>query len=189
MDKKAHPEKYADQTAILQPGFELPSMKKDGGTNAGLAGLGLTAGAAGGGLDALGLTGSGSTAGPAGNNLAALLGTGEGKKADKSAAKTSGIGASKAKSDKSGSKYVVNDDDGEQVTTEAEETDALIGVTGDDKRGEKEAILANMGSSKRAKKLDAFVDKCLDTCVQKCPEKCCRPMNFPWGYEGQPLKL
>ena len=190
MDKKAHPEKYAEQNAILQPGFELPTMQKDGGTNAnaGLAGLGLTAGAAGGGLDALGLTGSGSTAGPAGNNLAALLGNGESKKPDKSAANTSAQGASKEIKDKSASKYVVNNEDGDQGAADPEETDALIGITGDEKRAEKEAILATM-PSQNAKKVDEVIDKCLDTCVQKCPEKCCRPMNFPWGYEGQPLKL
>ena len=50
-----------------------------GGVSDGLAGLGLTAGAKAGGLDALGLTGSGSVAGPAGSNLAALLGGGETK--------------------------------------------------------------------------------------------------------------
>ena len=191
MDKKNNPEKYATQNAILQPQFELPTMQKNagGGMNAGLAGLGLTAGAAGGGLDALGLTGAGSTAGPAGNNLAALLGGGESKNAGGSSAKAGVLGASKSEpAGDSASKYVVTEGDGEQSVANVGETDALMGMTGEDKAAEKAAILAKMGGH-QAKKADEIIDKCLDCCVQKCPEKCCHPMHFPWGYEGQPLKL
>jgi hypothetical protein len=193
MDKKNNPEKYATQNAILQPQFELPTMQKNaggGGMNAGLAGLGLTAGAAGGGLGALGLTGAGSTAGPAGNKLAALLGGGESKNAGGDATKASVLGASKSaeRGGDSASKYVVNGAEGEQGAANAEETDALMSRAGEDKMAEKAAILAKMGGQ-QVKKADEIIDKCLDCCVQKCPEKCCRPMHFPWAYEGQPLKL
>ena len=99
------------------------------------------------------------------------------------------LGASKSEpAGDSASKYVVTEGDGEQSVANVGETDALMGMTGEDKAAEKAAILAKMGGH-QAKKADEIIDKCLDCCVQKCPEKCCHPMHFPWGYEGQPLKL
>ena len=157
--------------------------QNNGGVSDGLAGLGLTAGAKAGGLDALGLTGSGSTTGPAGGNLAALLGGNEPKKQDNGAAT---VGASKSKSKDSSSKYVVN----EEQEGGSGETDTLIaqhGDTGADKAAVKAEALAKLGAS--TKRVDQIIDKCLNVSVEKCPEKCCRPMNFLWSYEGQPLKL
>ena len=37
--------------------------------------------------------------------------------------------------------------------------------------------------------LDYLIDNCLNKCVRKCPARCCMPLKWPWGYEGQPLKL
>ena len=172
-DKKAHPEKYAKET------------KTAGNQNV----------SAQGGLAALGLgesSGAGNAA--AGGGFGGLAGLGLGNKdVDDSfqGANKTGLEAfaSRGNSDSSartGNKYTVPET-GLQGQ-EPGETDALVGAEKSND-GTADRSKASKAAARVSAKADKHLDNVIDKCVSKCPAKCCKPMRFPWSFEGYPLKL